>query len=131
VKLLLDTHIWIWALEEPKKLGRVARRRIESLKNELFLSPISIWEARNLERRGRLRARPSFPEWLDRVFLQTPLREAPFNLAVAAAASRLELPQSDLGDILLAATALTFDLTLVTADAQLLDCDWLKTLSND
>jgi len=131
VKLLLDTHIWIWALDETKKLGRVARREIESPKNDVFLSPVSIWEAHNLERRGRLRAKPSFPEWIDRVFLQTPLQEAPFNFAVATTASRLELPQSDLGDILLAATALTFDLTLVTADAQLLDCAWLKTMPND
>jgi PIN domain nuclease of toxin-antitoxin system len=131
VKLLLDTHIWIWEVEGSNKLGRLARRQIESPKNDLFLSPVSIWEAHNLERRRRLRAMPSFPEWLDRVFLQTPLSEAPFNFAVATTASRLELPQPDLGDILLAATALTFDLTLITADAQLLDCAWLKTLPND
>jgi len=131
LKLLLDTHIWIWALEEPRKLGRVARREIENPRNELFLSPISIWEAHNLERRKRLRVSPSFTEWLERVFLQTPLSEAPFNFAVAAAASRLELPQSDLGDILLAATAVTFDLMLITADAQLLDCAWLKTVPNE
>ena len=62
---------------------------------------------------------------------QVPLREAPFTLAVAAGASKIGLPQSDLGDIFLAATALVFELTLVTADSQLLACSWLKTLAND
>jgi len=59
------------------------------------------------------------------------MREAPFNFAVAAEASRIQLPQMDLGDVFLAATANVFDLTLVTADAQLLDCAWLKTLANE
>jgi PIN domain nuclease of toxin-antitoxin system len=50
---------------------------------------------------------------------------------VAIAASRLELPQPDPGDTFLAATASIYDLTLVTADAQLLNCAWLKTMPND
>jgi predicted nucleic acid-binding protein len=65
------------------------------------------------------------------VFLQVPILEAPFSFAVAAEASRIELPQADLGDLFLAATASVFDLTLVTADAQLKGCTWLKTLAND
>jgi predicted nucleic acid-binding protein len=62
---------------------------------------------------------------------QVPLREAPFTLAVARDASRIELPQSDLGKVFLAATALVSDLTLATTDSQLLACSWLKTLPND
>jgi predicted nucleic acid-binding protein len=60
-----------------------------------------------------------------------PLREAAFTFAVAADAARIELPQSDLGDIFLAATALVFHLTLVTTDSQPLACSWLKRLPND
>ncbi len=84
-----------------------------------------------MERRKKLRVKPNFTGWLDQVLSRTPIREAPFNFAVAAEASRIQLPQADLGDIFLAATALIFDLTLVTADAQLIECSWLKTLSND
>src|ERR1700722_20643733 len=105
MKLLLDTHIWIWALERPEKLTRPVRRQLENPKNERYLSPISIWEAHHLERRKRLRMRKGFSEWLDQVFLQVPLLEAPFNFAVAIEASRIELPQADLGDLFLAATA--------------------------
>ena len=51
--------------------------------------------------------------------------------AVAAETTRIQLPQADLGDVFLAATASVFDLTLVTADSQLTSCSWLKTLAND
>lgn len=131
VRLLLDTHTWIWALHHPEKLGREVRRQLDNPKNELYLSPVSIWEVHHLVQRKRLRLKQSLPEWLDQVFAKVPLREAPFNFAVAAEASRIRLPQSDLGDIFLAATALTFGLTLVTADSQLIHCSWLKTLANE
>ena len=131
MKLLLDTHIWIWALHSPERLGRAVRRELVRAENELHLSPVSIWEAHHLERRKKLRAPQGFAQWLDDVLPRVPLREAPFTFNVAAAAARIHLPQSDLGDIFLAATALVFDLTLVTTDAQLLGCSWLKTLPND
>ena len=130
MKLLLDTHIWIWALHSPEKLDRRVRRELQRASNQLYLSPVSIWEAHHLVRRKRLRIRQDFAQWLDEVMAQVPLREAPFTFAVAREASRIELPQSDLGDIFLAATALALDLTLVTSDFQLLACSWLKTLPN-
>jgi PIN domain nuclease of toxin-antitoxin system len=106
------------------------RRELGRAGNELYLSPVSIWEAHHLVRRKRLRVRQGFGQWLDEVMAQVPLREAPFTFAVAADASKIELPQPDLGDIFLAATALVFDLTLVTTDSQLLACSWLKTFPN-
>jgi PIN domain nuclease of toxin-antitoxin system len=131
VRLLLDTHIWIWAVTDPAKLGARVRRELQRAGNELYLSPISIWEARHLERRKRLRAKPNFSQWLDAALSNMPFREAPFTFAIAAAASHIELPQPDPGDVFLAATALTSNLTLITADPQLLECSWLKTISND
>ena len=131
MKLLLDTHIWIWSILRPERISRSVRRQIESPKNEVYLSPISLWEAHLLERRGKLPLRQAFSEWLEASLTRAPMREAPFNFAVAAEASRIQLPQMDLGDVFLAATANVFDLTLVTADAQLLDCAWLKTLANE
>ncbi|MFZ0590404.1 MAG: type II toxin-antitoxin system VapC family toxin [Bryobacteraceae bacterium] len=131
MKLLLDTHIWIWTVHSPEKLSRRVRREVEKPNNELHLSPISVWEAHHLEKRKRLRARQGFSRWLDEVLSRVPLREAPFTFAVAAEASRISLPQGDLGDLFLAATASVYDLTLVTGDSQLLACSWLKTLANN
>jgi PIN domain nuclease of toxin-antitoxin system len=131
MNLLLDTHIWIWALHRPERLGRRVERELQRAGNEVYLSPVSIWEAHHLLRKGRIRTKLSFSQWLDAAFAQAPLREAPFTFAVAAAASRIELPQSDVGDIFLAATAATLDLTLVTTDSQLLGCSLLKTLASE
>jgi PIN domain nuclease of toxin-antitoxin system len=131
VKLLLDTHIWIWAVDSPVKLSATVRRELQRPGNDLYLSPVSIWEAKHLERRQRLRARAGFQQWLQEALTQAPLREAPFTFAVARIALEVELTQPDPGDVFLAATALALDLTLVTADSQLLGCSWLKTLPND
>ncbi len=130
MKLLLDTHIWIWFVSQPDRLSRTVQRRIENPSNELFLSPVSIWEAHTLSRRGRVRLKPNFSQWLDAALGQTQIREAPFNQAVAIEACRLNLEQPDPGDLWLAATASVLDLTLVTADRQLIGCSWLKTLAN-
>jgi PIN domain nuclease of toxin-antitoxin system len=130
MKLLLDTHIWVWSVMRPDRLSRAVRREIDSPRNELFLSPISIWEAHHLHRRGRLSLNLSFPAWLDQSLARFPVKEAPFDFLIAAESSRIQLPQPDIGDTLLAATASALGLTLVTADARLLNCSWLKTLAN-
>jgi PIN domain nuclease of toxin-antitoxin system len=129
VKLLLDTHIWLRAVMRPEALSRSVQRQLSRGNHELFLSPISIWEASQLAQRGRIRIKLAFPDWLAVALSQVPLHEAPLNFAVAAEVSRIHLPQGDLSDLFLAATASLFDLTLVTADAQLLKCTWLRTLA--
>jgi PIN domain nuclease of toxin-antitoxin system len=44
MKLLLDTHLLLWAAGHPKKLSKSARALIESPDNELFFSAASLWE---------------------------------------------------------------------------------------
>ena len=44
MRLLLDTHCWLWWLVEPEKLSLVAQEAIMTYDNELFLSVASIWE---------------------------------------------------------------------------------------
>jgi len=130
MRLLLDTHIWLWALRQPEKLSRAIRRHIDSPKNELYLSPVSIWEAYHVIRSKKLRIADDFSKWLDESVTRLRLQEAPFDFTVAAQAGQIILPQSDVGDVFIAATACAYDLTLITADEQLLNCSWLKTLPN-
>ncbi len=131
MKFLLDTHIWLWAVNQPDKLSRAVRRELQKSSNELYLSPVSIWEAHQLDSRGRIRLKPGFSQWIVQTLAETPLREAPLNFAVAIRSTQFELPQPDVGDTFIASTASVFDLTLITADSQLLACSWLKTLAND
>ena len=131
MRLLLDTHIWIWALDRPEKVSRPVMRQLQNPKNDLYLSPISVWEAQLLALRGKLRLKKSWPEWVEGAFIQIPVKEAPFNFTVAVQTAQIRLQHADPGDLFLAATASAFDLTLVTSDSQLLECSWLKTLANN
>jgi PIN domain nuclease of toxin-antitoxin system len=93
VKLLLGTHIWVWSVLRPEKIRRKVRRHLDNPKNELYLSPISIWEAHLLERRSKLRLKRGFAEWVDQALRQIRLRKAPLNFAVAAESRRTQLRQ--------------------------------------
>jgi PIN domain nuclease of toxin-antitoxin system len=128
LKLLLDTHIWIWSLHDPKQLGRRVERELRDPANELWLSPISTWEALTLHAKGRLRLRGNPTEWVARA--TAPLREAPLTHEIALAAHELAIPHRDPADRFLAATALVLDLTLVTADTTLLGLGEIATLAN-
>ncbi|MBF2057203.1 MAG: type II toxin-antitoxin system VapC family toxin [Cyanobacterium sp. T60_A2020_053] len=44
MKILLDTHCWLWWLVEPEKLSKIATQVIKNNQNELYLSVASIWE---------------------------------------------------------------------------------------
>jgi PIN domain nuclease of toxin-antitoxin system len=127
LKLLLDTHIWLWSLSEPKRLGKGVLLQLRNTDNELWLSPMSTWEALTLHYKGRFEIDGEIGEWLARATAGT--REAPFTHEVALVARQLDLHR-DPADRILAATAQVFDLTLVTADQRLLGLGTIRTMSN-
>jgi PIN domain nuclease of toxin-antitoxin system len=128
LKLLLDTHIWLWSLQDPARLGQRIQRELKNPDNELWLSPISTWEALTLNAKGRIRLHGNLSEWVARA--TAPFREAPLTHEIALAARQLPLPHPDPADRFLAATARVLDLTLVTADASLLGLGEIATLGN-
>ena len=119
MKLLLDTHIWLWGLLEPSRLGRRTAAALDDPANELWLSPISVWEALMLAERGRVALVPDAERWVRASLERLPFREAPLNAEVAMASRALKIPSDDPADRFLAATARVYDLTLVTADIRL------------
>jgi PIN domain nuclease of toxin-antitoxin system len=96
--------------------------------NELWLSPISPWEALILHEKGRIHLDGDLDDWVTES--TAPFREAPLTNEIVAAARRLPLPQRDPADRFLAATAQVLDLTLVTADARLLGLGEIAPLGN-
>ena len=128
MKLLLDTHIWLWALHAPSRLNPRVRKELSNLANELLLSPVSTWEALLLNERGRIRLPVNLTQWLAQA--TAPLREAPFNHEIVLAAQQLPLPHHDSADRFLAATAQVMDLTLVTSDDLLLGLGTIRTMKN-
>lgn len=119
MRLLLDTHIWLWALLEPERLSRTVRAALGSVENELWLSPISVWEALLLAERGRVRVDSSPAVWVEQMVSALPRREAALTHDIAVASRRLVLSHDDPADRFLAATAHVLNLTLVTSDARL------------
>ena len=130
MKLLLDTHVWIWSLIEPARLTSGVRSAFESDDNELWLSPISTWETLLLIEQGRISVAGEPQALVSRMLKAGPFHEAPLTHAVAQESRRLTLVHSDPVDRFLAATAVVYDLTLVTADARLLDGPGYRTLPN-
>jgi PIN domain nuclease of toxin-antitoxin system len=120
VRLLLDTHVWIWSHVEPERLAPRVATALESPDHELWLSPISVWEFLLLVERGRLRVGQDPQRWLDAAWSRVPMQEAPLNREVARRSRTVSVPHQDPADRFLAATAQVFELTLVTDDKHLL-----------
>jgi PIN domain nuclease of toxin-antitoxin system len=130
MRLLLDTHIWLWSYLEPHKLTSEVHQAISDPRNDRFLSPISIWEAIILLEKRRIDIKQDFGEWCEQTRTELELKEAPVDWKVVHEMRFMMLGYKDPGDRFLAATARAYDLTLVTADERLLRISGLKTLSN-
>ncbi|MGA8871092.1 MAG: type II toxin-antitoxin system VapC family toxin [Candidatus Acidiferrales bacterium] len=128
MKLLLDTHIWIWSLAEPKQLSPRVHRELKDPANELWLSPVSTWEALLLHSKGRIQLRGNAGDWITKATMH--MHEAPLTHEIVVAAHELPLPHQDPADRFLAATADVLGLTLVTADHRLLGLGTIATLAN-
>lgn len=130
MNLLLDTHIWLWALLEPERLSPKVTAVLDAVGTQRWLSPLSVWEAVTLIERGRVEVDRPADQWVRDALSQAPVTEAPVTTEVAFAARALRSRHRDPVDRFLAATAQVFDLTLVTSDAQLLAMTGVRTLSN-
>ena len=130
MKLLLDTHIWLWSLLEPQRLSRKVIKELERETNELWLSPISVWEFLILCDKKRVTLNEDPASWAARMLHTTPMKEAPLTHQIAISASSLTLPHRDPADRFLLATAKILDLTLITADEKLIDSKAVPTLAN-
>ena len=119
-KLLLDTHVFLWSLLEPQRLAERTAQELEHPDNELWLSPITIWEVMLLAEKGRIRLDSAPEAWIEAVLATIPFKQAPMTHAVAMKSRVITLPHQDPADRFLAATAWVYDLTLITADRNLL-----------
>ena len=130
MRLLLDTHIWVWSALDRARLSARLTATLENPSNELWLSPISLWEVLTLCQKRRLTLHPNPQAWISNALDAVPMREAPITYQVAQETARVQLPHLDPADRFLVATARVFDLTLVTADEILLKARQVSVLAN-
>lgn len=129
LKLLLDTHVWLWAVQDPQNLGCRAEALVADSSNSLWLSPISAWEAHRLVEKGRLAegARDA-AGWIRWALQEISLHDAPLTREVAIASRTIALGTEDPADRFIAASAAVHDLGLLTADRELLKIDGCETI---
>ena len=132
MNLLLDTHIWIWCHHDPDRLSRRVTAALVDSRNELWLSPISLWEFVLLAQKGRLGSKVAVnpKQWIDEALGRSPMQEAAITREVAIQSRFVGLAHDDPADRFLAATAEHYDLVLVTADERLLRGKGFHTLAN-
>ena len=130
MKLLLDTHIWIWSYLEPDKLSSDVARTICNPEHDRYLSAVSIWEAISLLEKKRIQIKQDFGEWFERSKDDLDLLELPLNWEIAHELRFTMLDHRDPADRFLVATAKVYDLTLVTADERLVNIPGLSVLQN-
>jgi PIN domain nuclease of toxin-antitoxin system len=119
--ILVDTHVAIWILRNDAALGKKARNlALAALDGgQLVISAISFWEIALLIAKARLRSLDD-PSETRVLMLRAGIREVPLTGEIAIIAVQLNSLHSDPADRFIAATAITHDATLMTADETLL-----------
>jgi PIN domain nuclease of toxin-antitoxin system len=119
VRLLLDTHVIVWAASGADGLDRRVTALLTDARHELWMSAVSAWELAMLSERGRIDLRPDTERWLASAIAGLGLKEAPLTSAISLESRRLSVPTEDPADRFIVATARVHECALVTADADL------------
>jgi PIN domain nuclease of toxin-antitoxin system len=115
LRLLLDTHVFIWAVSDDPKLSSTAWSLIETA-DEVYVSSASIWEAAIKYQLGKFSLDP---DRLVEKVAPSGFLDLPVSLRHAAAVRHLPLIHRDPFDRLLLAQAISEPLHLITADEKL------------
>ena len=118
MRLLLDTHIALWALTGSPRLGKKAQSLIEDAGNEIFVSTVSIWEIAIKHSLGRGDT-PISGAGATQFFTEAGYRELPVYWRHATAVESLPMIHSDPFDRILVAQALTEPMRLLSRDSML------------
>jgi PIN domain nuclease of toxin-antitoxin system len=116
MKLLLDTHLLLWAAGQPNRLTPTAKRLIDTPVNELLFSAASIWEVATKRSLGRTDFQAD-PRLLRRGLLDNGYSELPILSDHVVATENLPPIHKDPFDRLLVAQATVEGITLLTADS--------------
>ena len=120
MKVVLDTHIWVWWLLPRSPLPDRARAELDRLAADkgIYQPAICQWEAQMLHARGRLDLPVPFAEWLRRATEPRMLSVMPLDIEVVLALNQLPAGfHGDPADRLIVATARAHALSLATHDA--------------
>ena len=130
MKLLLDTHIWLWMATEPRRLDRKIARRLEAAQNELWVSAISLWEAVAAAGKRKIDLGADPIGWVERAAAGEVVKAASITPQIVIEARRIMHWHGDPADRLIVATARILDMTLVTSDEKLIGAELVATIAH-
>lgn len=114
--VLLDTHVLLWVMSDPRRLTVRAVEEVERAEH-LYISSITAWEVVMLARKRRIDVGPNPGAWVRDAVALLDIIPLPLSLDVAIESDRLEdYSRQDPADRFIIATALNFRVPLVTAD---------------
>ncbi|MFY9737457.1 MAG: type II toxin-antitoxin system VapC family toxin [Candidatus Cybelea sp.] len=120
MKLLLDTHVWLWMGFAPQRLGAESRSLLANRANALFLSIASAWEIVLNEARGKLELPMDAPEYLRSRIALSGAELLDLSLDHLFALSSLPDHHRDPFDRMLVAQAKVEGMSLMSADPRVL-----------
>lgn len=112
MSILLDTHVLLWCLSSPDRLGRETRKKLEAAAQVVFVSAVSAWEIELKRALGKLKA----PNDLAEQLVHNRFTELPVHLRHVRALRTLPDHHRDPFDRMLIAQAIADKLVIVTAD---------------
>lgn len=116
MKLLVDSHVLIWAADDPQKLTAKAQSLIVDPSNERLLSAGAVWEVAIKFSLGKLPLSLPFRQWMDKVIADLVLDLLPISLDHAERQTSLPWHHRDPFDRLMASQALIEDIPLISDD---------------
>jgi PIN domain nuclease of toxin-antitoxin system len=119
LKLLLDTHTFLWAIWEPHRLSKEAQAQFLNNQNELFLSAASYWEICIKHAIGKLSLAPKWAEMFDREMAANGIQWLSIEKEHCQGILTLPPIHGDPFDRLLIAQALHGGLKIVTKDTNI------------
>lgn len=123
MRLLLDTHVWLWMVTSPERLSHEAAEVLRDERNELLLSAASVWEMAIKYRLGKLPLPEPPSRWVPPRLVRDNVQSLPVEHHHAAHVADLPIQHRDPFDRLLIAQARLEKLKLVTADPLLAQYD--------
>lgn len=117
--IVLDTHAWIFLADDPRRIGKAARRAIAKA-DRIGVAAVSLWELALLVEKGRLSLDRELLPWMHDALADPRIELLPLTPAVVAAAHQLRgALDGDPGDRIITATALVEGAKLLTKDVRI------------
>ena len=117
MRLVLDAHCLIWAVDEPAKIAAAAKAALEDPANQLLMGTGTMWELSIKSGLGKLTLSSPFRQWMQQAMADLSLSMLAISLEHCERQASLPFHHRDPFDRLLAAQALIESIQVISADA--------------